>query len=86
MSLGEFDYSVSVQGATMRQCPVAMASILQRTVLTSQDARKKTLELTLSWKEVYSGTENSQTAHMYICMWVSLLCICDLSKVHVKQL
>ncbi len=54
MNLSPFDYSKSVSGSAMSQRAVAMASIVNRTILTSPDAQKTTLELKLSWKEVHA--------------------------------
>ena len=45
-----FSFSESVQGSTMFQSSVTMATISDRRVLTSFDAQKTTLELELSWQ------------------------------------
>ena len=45
----DFSFCESVQGSTMFQSLVTMATISDRRVLTSLDAQKTTLELELSW-------------------------------------
>ena len=66
MDVHVFDFNESVRGVAMAPSPVTMARVTERKVLTSADAEKKTLELTLSWEGVSCSSSKCGCTCVYI--------------------